>query len=129
MDETIQIMCGLMVLSLGLILVSSSFSPQFMPVYFTLLKSAYPFTAAFYVQSSLTRNTLSCLSAVVDFILLSIGLVALGHASQQCDLDKEVTPSLQYNYYYDLHTYNAKVCFVATTSVTVSILRWGIPTL
>ncbi|KAM9220837.1 membrane-spanning 4-domains subfamily A member 6A-like [Dugong dugon] len=130
---SIQIMCGLMVLSLGLILMSSSFSPQFTPVYSTLLKSAYPFIGAFcfvisgslgiitekksiktLVQTSLATNILSCVSAVVGFILLSIGLAALGHASQQCDLDKEVMPTSKYNY----HHRNPRACFMATINVT-----------
>ncbi|XP_023415481.1 membrane-spanning 4-domains subfamily A member 6A-like isoform X1 [Loxodonta africana] len=133
---TIQIVCGLMVLSLGLIFVSSS-SPQFTPAYSTLLKSTYPFLGAFcfvisgflsiitekksvktLVQSSLATNFLSCLFAVVGFILLSMGLVALGHASRQCDLDKEVMPSLRYNRVYDPSTDMGMACFMATTIVT-----------
>ncbi|XP_045341326.1 membrane-spanning 4-domains subfamily A member 6C-like isoform X2 [Leopardus geoffroyi] len=39
----IQILCGVMVLSLGIILVSVPSSPSFTPVFSTLLKSAYPF--------------------------------------------------------------------------------------
>uniref|UniRef100_A0A2K5RC38 Membrane spanning 4-domains A6A n=1 Tax=Cebus imitator TaxID=2715852 RepID=A0A2K5RC38_CEBIM len=40
---TIQILCGIKVLSLGIILASASFSPNFNQVISTLLKSAYPF--------------------------------------------------------------------------------------
>ncbi|XP_064144077.1 membrane-spanning 4-domains subfamily A member 6E-like isoform X2 [Loxodonta africana] len=70
------------------------------------------------VQSSLATNFLSCLFAVVGFILLSMGLVALGHASRQCDLDKEVMPSLRYNRVYDPSTDMGMACFMATTIVT-----------
>uniref|UniRef100_F6VT43 Membrane spanning 4-domains A6A n=1 Tax=Callithrix jacchus TaxID=9483 RepID=F6VT43_CALJA len=40
---TIQILCGMKVLGLGIILASASFSPNFSQVISTLLKSAYPF--------------------------------------------------------------------------------------
>nr|XP_060462765.1 membrane-spanning 4-domains subfamily A member 6D-like isoform X1 [Panthera onca] len=39
----IQILCGVLVLSLGIILVSVPSSPSFTPVFSTLLKAAYPF--------------------------------------------------------------------------------------
>ncbi|XP_042638992.1 membrane-spanning 4-domains subfamily A member 6A-like [Orycteropus afer afer] len=128
---TIQILCGLMVFSLGLILVSCPFSPQFTPVFSTLLKAGYPFTGAFcfiiagslsiitekksikpLVQSSLTASILSCLSAVVGLILLLINLLALGHASWQCELDMQVLPTSYYRYHDDME------CSMATTILT-----------
>ncbi|XP_064145359.1 membrane-spanning 4-domains subfamily A member 6A-like [Loxodonta africana] len=84
----IQILCGLMRLSLGLILISSSSSSQFTPLFSNLLNAGYPFTGAICVPSSLITKILSCSFAVVGFSILYIGLVALGHASQQGDLDR-----------------------------------------
>nr|XP_017522306.2 membrane-spanning 4-domains subfamily A member 6E isoform X1 [Manis javanica] len=108
---TIQIFCGVMVLSLGIILVLASFSPHFTKVFSSLLKAAYPFVGALcfvisgslsiitgkkttkpLVQSSLAANLLSSLSALVGFILLSVNLAALGPAFRECDLTKEDIP-------------------------------------
>ncbi|XP_015974534.2 membrane-spanning 4-domains subfamily A member 6A isoform X2 [Rousettus aegyptiacus] len=105
---TIQIVCGAMVLSLGILLQSAPFSPHFTHVFSTLLKAAYPFIGGLcfvisgslsiitekkstkpLVQSSLAANFLSSLSALVGFILLSVNLALLGPALQKCDLDKE----------------------------------------
>uniref|UniRef100_A0A2K5YBX7 Membrane spanning 4-domains A6A n=1 Tax=Mandrillus leucophaeus TaxID=9568 RepID=A0A2K5YBX7_MANLE len=47
---TIQILCGVMVLSLGIMLASASFSPNFTQVTSTLLNSAYPFIGPFFVS-------------------------------------------------------------------------------
>ncbi|XP_006899968.1 PREDICTED: membrane-spanning 4-domains subfamily A member 6A [Elephantulus edwardii] len=132
---TIQIMCGLMVLILGIILAFSSSSPQFTPVVSILLKAAYPFLGALcfvisgslsivtekkptkpLVQSSLVANFLSCLSGAVGFILLCINVFSLDRASQLCDLDKAVTPTMYYSFYY--HRYEDRECFMATTTVT-----------
>ncbi|XP_014648349.1 PREDICTED: membrane-spanning 4-domains subfamily A member 6A [Ceratotherium simum simum] len=133
---TIQILCGMMVLSLGIILASASFSPQFTPVFSTLLKAAYPFIGALcfvssgclsiiterkctkpLVQSSLAANILSSLFALVGFILLSVKLAALDPALRKCSLDKQHTPT---EYYYDPYENDcpkAKAILVGTMSV------------
>ncbi|XP_011887396.1 PREDICTED: membrane-spanning 4-domains subfamily A member 6A isoform X4 [Cercocebus atys] len=99
---TIQILCGVMLLSLGIMLVSASFSPNFTQVTSTLLNSAYPFIGPFFfiisgslsiatekrltkflVHSSLVGSILSALSALVGFIILSVELAALNPASLQ----------------------------------------------
>nr|XP_045227858.1 membrane-spanning 4-domains subfamily A member 6A isoform X2 [Macaca fascicularis] len=99
---TIQILCGVMVLSLGIMLASASFSPNFTQVTSTLLNSAYPFIGPFFfiisgslsiatekkltkllVHSSLVGSILSALSALVGFIILSVELAALNPASLQ----------------------------------------------
>ncbi|XP_075404159.1 membrane-spanning 4-domains subfamily A member 6A-like [Tenrec ecaudatus] len=114
---SIQILCGLMLLSLGLLLAFSSFSPHFTPVFSNLLKSGYPFIGALWfvisgslsiatekkstkslVKGSLVTNILSCISAVVGFILLCINLLNLDKAALQCNLDKEVAPTRHYFY-------------------------------
>ncbi|XP_070930639.1 membrane-spanning 4-domains subfamily A member 6A-like isoform X2 [Macaca nemestrina] len=88
---TIQILCGVKVLSLGIILASASFSPNFTQVISTLLKSAYPFIAPLLfvisgslsiitekrltkllVHSSLAGSILSALSALGTLSLMLI---------------------------------------------------------
>ncbi|KAL4672044.1 hypothetical protein H8957_010058 [Semnopithecus entellus] len=139
---TIQILCGMMVLSLGIILASASFSPNFTQVTSTLLNSAYPFIGPFFfiisgslsiatekrltkllVHSSLFGSILSALSALVGFIILSVKLAALNPALLQCELDKNNTPTRSYvSYYYhdSLYTtdcYTAKASLAGTLSL------------
>ncbi|XP_063486812.1 membrane-spanning 4-domains subfamily A member 6A-like [Symphalangus syndactylus] len=101
-EHIIQIFCGVNVLSLGIILASASFSPNFTQVISMLLKSAYPFVGPLLfvisgflsiitekrltkllVHSSLAGSILSAVSALVGFILLSVTLAALNPASLQ----------------------------------------------
>nr|XP_016776448.2 membrane-spanning 4-domains subfamily A member 6A isoform X2 [Pan troglodytes] len=139
---TIQILCGMMVLSLGIILASASFSPNFTQVTSTLLNSAYPFIGPFFVHSSLVGSILSALSALVGFIILSVKLATLNPASLQCELDKNNIPTRSYvSYYYDsLYTtdcYTAKASLAGTLSLMLictllefclamltAVLRW-----
>nr|XP_037855193.1 membrane-spanning 4-domains subfamily A member 6A isoform X1 [Chlorocebus sabaeus] len=139
---TIQILCGTMVLSLGIMLASASFSPNFTQVTSTLLNSAYPFIGPFFfiisgslsiatekrltkllVHSSLVGSILSALSALVGFIILSVELAALNPALLQCELDKNNTPTRSYvSYYYhdSLYTmdcYTAKASLAGTLSL------------
>ncbi|KAK2501985.1 hypothetical protein MC885_012337 [Smutsia gigantea] len=132
---TIQIFCGVMVLSLGIILVLASFSPHFTEVFSSLLKAAYPFIGAFcfvisgslsiitgkkttkpLVHSSLAANLLSSLSALVGFILLSVNLAALGPALRKCDLTKEDTPEEQT---YHFNSYDNVDCPIANAILAV----------
>ncbi|XP_031509475.1 membrane-spanning 4-domains subfamily A member 6A isoform X2 [Papio anubis] len=120
---TIQILCGVMVLSLGIMLASASFSPNFTQVTSTLLNSAYPFIGPFFVHSSLVGSILSALSALVGFIILSVELAALNPASLQCELDKNNIPTRSYvSYYYhdSLYTmdcYTVKASLAGTLSL------------
>ncbi|XP_072826128.1 membrane-spanning 4-domains subfamily A member 6A isoform X2 [Vicugna pacos] len=127
---TVQIMCGVMVLSLGIILASSSFSQYFTPVFSTLLKAAYPFIGALcfilsgslsvitekkstkrLAQSILVANILSSLSALAGFILLSVKLAALGPAFRMCDLPRE---ELTYHHFYPFNFHETiKDCYLA----------------
>ncbi|XP_034501918.1 membrane-spanning 4-domains subfamily A member 6A isoform X2 [Ailuropoda melanoleuca] len=105
---TIQILCGAMVLSWGIILVSVPSSPQYTPMLSILLKAAYPFVGALcfvisgilsvimekkstklLAQSGVAANILSSLCALVGFILLSVNLAALDPAFWNCTLNKE----------------------------------------
>ncbi|XP_059101097.1 membrane-spanning 4-domains subfamily A member 6C-like [Peromyscus eremicus] len=68
----IQIMCGVMVLSLGIILASVPTVPHFTPVFSVLLKSGYPFVGAlFFIISGIlsvitkTKSTKSLVSTRV----------------------------------------------------------------
>uniref|UniRef100_A0A7N9IAQ6 Membrane spanning 4-domains A6E n=1 Tax=Macaca fascicularis TaxID=9541 RepID=A0A7N9IAQ6_MACFA len=139
--QTIQILCGVKVLSLGIILASASFSPNFTQVISMLLKSAYPFIAPLLfvisgslsiitekrltkllVHSSLAGSILSALSALVGFILLSVNLAALNPASLQCELDKRNIPTRllsydDYNLPYTTDCYKAKASLAGTLSL------------
>nr|XP_039327311.1 membrane-spanning 4-domains subfamily A member 6A isoform X1 [Saimiri boliviensis boliviensis] len=138
---TIQILCGIKVLSLGIILASASFSPNFSQVISTLLKSAYPFIGplCFIIAGSLSITTekrltmslvhssqagsiLSALSALVGFILLSVNLAALNPALLQCELDKNNTPTRSYFYHYD--PIDTTDCYIAKASLagTLSLM-------
>lgn len=113
---SIQIMCGVAVLSLGIILVCAPFSPDFSEALTLLLKSAHPFigalcfiisgslsaiteqkTTKILVQCSLAINIMSSLSATVGFILLCINLAALSPISSQCLLNSK-NKSQEYHY-------------------------------
>lgn len=76
------------------------------------------------VQSSLAANILSCLSALLGFILLSVNLAALGPAFWNCDLSKEDEVLDHHNSYYvsDSHDRD-RVCFIAHGLLAVSILN------
>nr|XP_024111467.2 membrane-spanning 4-domains subfamily A member 6A isoform X1 [Pongo abelii]XP_054380284.1 membrane-spanning 4-domains subfamily A member 6A isoform X1 [Pongo abelii]XP_054380286.1 membrane-spanning 4-domains subfamily A member 6A isoform X1 [Pongo abelii] len=137
----IQILCGVKVLSLGIILASASFSPNFTQVISTLLKSAYPFIGPLLfvisgflsiitekrltkllVHSSLAGSILSALSALVGFILLSVNPAALNPASLQCKLDEKDIPVrllLSYDYHspYTMDCHRAKASLAGTVSL------------
>nr|XP_042117075.1 membrane-spanning 4-domains subfamily A member 6A isoform X1 [Peromyscus maniculatus bairdii] len=115
----IQIMCGVMVLSLGIILATVSTIPPFNQVFSVLLKSGYPFVGALFqfiisgilsvitktkstkslVDGSLTMNILSVLFAFIGIIILSVSLAGLHPASEQCKESKPPKPT-QYHYYH-----------------------------
>ncbi|XP_037060768.1 membrane-spanning 4-domains subfamily A member 6C-like isoform X2 [Peromyscus leucopus] len=117
----IQIMCGVMVLSLGIILATVSTIPHFNQVFSVLLKSGYPFVGALFfiisgilsvitktkstkslVDGSLTMNILSVLFAFIGIIILSVSLAGLHPASEQCKQSEPPKPT-QYHYY--LHSF------------------------
>ncbi|XP_006170265.1 membrane-spanning 4-domains subfamily A member 6A [Tupaia chinensis] len=141
---TIQIMCGMMVLSLGITLASALFSPHFTSVISPLVKSCYPFIGALcfiisgslsvttekkstktLVHSNLVFSILSTLAALVGFIILSVNLAALSPALQRCELDKESLPTSSYYYHHD--PYGKNDCFTASASLagTLSVMLIG----
>ncbi|XP_037696158.1 membrane-spanning 4-domains subfamily A member 6A-like isoform X3 [Choloepus didactylus] len=130
---TLQILCGVMVLSVGLILVSAPFSRNFTPVFSILLKAVYPFVGVLcfiisgslsiitekkstksLVRASLVANILSSLSALEGLILLSVNLPALGPASQQCYLEQKDAPN-PYHFFYPNAAYE---CYLANVTLT-----------
>lgn len=115
---TIQIMCGVMILGLGIMLASASFSPYFTHMFSILVNAAYPFVGAFsfilsgslsiitekkstklLAQSTLAANVLSSLSALSGFIFLSVRLAALDPAFQTCKLNEERSPHPYFSFF------------------------------
>nr|BAC35886.1 unnamed protein product [Mus musculus] len=124
----IQIMCAVMVLSLGIILASVPSNLHFTSVFSVLLKSGYPFIGALFfivsgilsivtetkstkilVDSSLTLNILSVSFAFMGIIIISVSLSGLHPASEQCLQSKELRPT-EYHYYQFL---DRNECFAA----------------
>ncbi|NP_081485.2 membrane-spanning 4-domains subfamily A member 6B [Mus musculus] len=124
----IQIMCAVMVLSLGIILASVPSNLHFTSVFSVLLKSGYPFIGALFfivsgilsivtetkstkilVDSSLTLNILSVSFAFMGIIIISVSLAGLHPASEQCLQSKELRPT-EYHYYQFL---DRNECFAA----------------
>ncbi|XP_059116375.1 membrane-spanning 4-domains subfamily A member 6B-like [Peromyscus eremicus] len=121
----IQIMCGVMVLSLGIILASVPTVPHFTPVFSVLLKSGYPFIGALFfiisgilsvitktkstkslVDGSLTMNILSVLFAFIGIIILSVSLAGLHPASEQCEQNQPPKPTQHYYYHRSFEVSN-----------------------
>ncbi|KAK2499005.1 hypothetical protein MC885_000850 [Smutsia gigantea] len=131
----IQILCCLMISSMGAILVSTPYSPHFKPAVSTILMSEYPFLGALcfaitgslsiisgkkstkpFAMSSLIANAVSFVVAGVGLFLLADSLVALWTASQRCGSEKDSLSSLPYSGYY-YSTYEIKGCLLASVSL------------
>lgn len=77
----------------------------------------------FQAQSSVAANILGSLFALMGFILLSVNLAALDPAFWKCELNKEdKAPAGDYFYHY-MHPYIKNECFMAKTTLAVSIFR------
>ncbi|XP_045711101.1 membrane-spanning 4-domains subfamily A member 7-like isoform X2 [Phyllostomus hastatus] len=131
---SIQILCCLLILSLGAILVSSPYSSHLKPAVSTILM--YPFLGALcfaiagflsiisgkkstkpFAVSSLTSNAVSSVVAVTGLILLADSLVALGSASQLCGSQREHLTSLP-DLEYDYPIYDFEDCVLDGVSLT-----------
>ncbi|XP_035885404.1 membrane-spanning 4-domains subfamily A member 7-like [Phyllostomus discolor] len=131
---SIQILCCLLILSLGAILVSSPYSSHLKPAVSTMLM--YPFLGALcfaiagflsiisgkkstkpFAMSSLTSNAVSSVVAVIGLILLADSLVALGSAPQLCGSQREHLTSLP-DLEYDYPTYDVEDCVLDGVSLT-----------
>ncbi|XP_017653468.1 membrane-spanning 4-domains subfamily A member 6A isoform X2 [Nannospalax galili] len=152
---TIQIFCGVMVLSLGIILASVPTSPHFTPVFSLLVKSGYPFVGALcfvisgilsviteqntikpLVHSSLAMSILSVPFALVGIVILSINMAALDPALQQCELSVESKPTLDYSYFHhpeppsrSCHTANAALMGSMSVMLICSVLELSLAVL
>uniref|UniRef100_A0AC11BY87 Uncharacterized protein n=1 Tax=Ovis aries TaxID=9940 RepID=A0AC11BY87_SHEEP len=133
---TIQILCFLVISSLGVILVYAPSSPQLSPAISTILMSGYPFLGALcfaitgtlsiisgkkssetFAINSLTFSAVSSVAAGAGFILLTGSLVTLRTASQQCDSGRDYLSSLPYStYYYSI--YDVKDCLLTSVGLT-----------
>uniref|UniRef100_A0A8C7BYS6 Membrane spanning 4-domains A7 n=1 Tax=Neovison vison TaxID=452646 RepID=A0A8C7BYS6_NEOVI len=132
----IQILCCLLISSLGAILVSAPYSSHFKPTVSTILMSGYPFVGAPcfaitgslsiisgkkatkpFAVSSLTSSAVSSLTAGAGLFLLADGLAALETASRRCDSEREYLSTLPYSmYYYSI--YEFKGCLLDSVSLT-----------
>ncbi|XP_015974470.2 membrane-spanning 4-domains subfamily A member 7 [Rousettus aegyptiacus] len=143
----IQILCGLMISSLGAIMVFAPYSSHFNPAVSTILMSGYPFVGALcfaitgclsvisgkkstkpFAVSSLTSNAVSSVAAGASLFLLAHSLVALRTASQLCDSEKEHLSSLPYSeYYYSVYDVtNCRQAGVSLTGVLVVMLAFTV---
>lgn len=133
---TIQIMCGLMVLSLGILFVSAPFSSDFSDTIYLLLKTTHPFlgalcfitsgslsiiterkTTKILIQCSLALNIMSCLSAIVGFLTLSIKLAALGTVSWKCHLNEKNKTESRYHQDTDGYCSMTNIILAGTLSL------------
>ncbi|XP_048071998.1 membrane-spanning 4-domains subfamily A member 6A-like isoform X1 [Ursus arctos] len=140
---TIQILCGAMVLSWGIILVSVPSSPQYTPMLSILLKAAYPFVGALsfvisgilsvimekkstklLARSGVAANILSSLCALMGFILLSVNLAALDPTFWNCTLNKEGKVPKGHHFFRFLWPYAKVNCSMAKTILagTLSVM-------
>ncbi|XP_051002120.1 membrane-spanning 4-domains subfamily A member 7 isoform X2 [Acomys russatus] len=112
---TIQILCALMIASLGVILVSASYSSNFRPEASSTLMSGYSFVGSLcfatagvlsiisgkistkpFALSSLASNGASSVVAGIGLFLLSHSLVALGTVLPHCNSEKKFLSLLTY---------------------------------
>lgn len=132
---TVQILCCLIISSLGAILVYTPYSAHFSPAVSTILISGYPFVGALcfaitgslsiisgkkstkpFAMSSLTSSTVSFVAAGAGLSLLTTSLVALGTATEMCDPENDYLSSLPYlEYYYSIH--DTKDCLLTHVSL------------
>ncbi|XP_037373744.1 membrane-spanning 4-domains subfamily A member 6A [Talpa occidentalis] len=134
---TIQILCGAMVLCLGITLRSASFSPYFTKVFSSLLTAAYPSIGGlcFIVAGSLSvitekksskilvwccvgANILSSLSALVGLSLLSVNLSDLSHPLRGCELATDDRAHEDHHLYYESSVFDNTDCSMGQTLLT-----------
>ncbi|XP_027418007.1 membrane-spanning 4-domains subfamily A member 7-like isoform X3 [Bos indicus x Bos taurus] len=138
--QIIQILCFLVISSLGVILVSVPNSSQLSPAISSILMTGYPFFGALcfaitgtvsiisgkksnkpFAINSLIFSAVSSVAAGVGLILLAGSLVALRTASQQCDSGRDYLSSMPYStYYYSI--YDVKDCLLTSVDLTGVLL-------
>uniref|UniRef100_A0A4W2ECU5 Membrane spanning 4-domains A7 n=1 Tax=Bos indicus x Bos taurus TaxID=30522 RepID=A0A4W2ECU5_BOBOX len=140
LSQIIQILCFLVISSLGVILVSVPNSSQLSPAISSILMTGYPFFGALcfaitgtvsiisgkksnkpFAINSLIFSAVSSVAAGVGLILLAGSLVALRTASQQCDSGRDYLSLLPYStYYYSI--YDVKDCLLTIVDLTGVLL-------
>lgn len=132
---TIQILCCLLILSLGAILVSAPYPSHFNKAVSTLWMSGYPFVGALcfaitgtlsiisgrkatkpFALRSLAANSASTVAAAAGIFFLADSLQSLGTASWLCETERHQLSSLPYLRDYDA-TYEGQDCFLAGVSL------------
>ncbi|XP_048216787.1 membrane-spanning 4-domains subfamily A member 6A isoform X2 [Perognathus longimembris pacificus] len=109
----IQILCAIMVLIFGILLACAPFSPDFTPVFSSLIKSGYPFVGPVCVHSSLALSIVSTLFGLLGFILLSLNLSVMDPAVHKCELT--IPPTESSYHYYHWSRYNE--CYMTKISL------------
>ncbi|XP_048216786.1 membrane-spanning 4-domains subfamily A member 6A isoform X1 [Perognathus longimembris pacificus] len=128
----IQILCAIMVLIFGILLACAPFSPDFTPVFSSLIKSGYPFVGPVcfiicgslsiitdkkstkpWVHSSLALSIVSTLFGLLGFILLSLNLSVMDPAVHKCELT--IPPTESSYHYYHWSRYNE--CYMTKISL------------
>ncbi|CAO2584761.1 Membrane-spanning 4-domains subfamily A member 6B [Lemmus lemmus] len=141
----IQIMFGVMVLSLGIILESAPTTTYFTSVISVLLNSAYPFVGALFfiisgtlsvigetkstkilVEGSLITNILSILFAFMGIVILSVSLAGLHPASKQCEQSKLLRPTEMYYYHRPLDNNDCSSTKAVLTGVLSLMLIFSV---
>ncbi|XP_004620868.2 membrane-spanning 4-domains subfamily A member 7 [Sorex araneus] len=137
---TIQILCCLMISSLGAIMVSAPYPPYFNTAVSIILMSGYPFAGAlcFGITGALSiifgkkstktfvliLNLISAVVAGIGLFLLAATLKALKTASKQCDSGNDSLASLPNisNIPYHYSAYKAKDCLLTGSSLTTVLV-------
>lgn len=137
---TLQMICCLLISSLGAILFSAPHSPYFETAVSIILMSGFPFVGALwfgitgflsiitgkkpsrtFILSSLILNALNVLVAAVGIFLFATTLKALKTASQQCNSGKNLLSSEPYaSYNYSIN--KEKECLIIGSSLTSVML-------
>ncbi|XP_051002868.1 membrane-spanning 4-domains subfamily A member 6C-like [Acomys russatus] len=149
----IQIMCGMVVLSLGIILASVPPKEHFTSDFSALLKSGYPFIGALFfiisgilsiitetkstkawVGGSLAMNIMSVAFAFVGIVILSVNLGGVQRATEQCDPKLRPTEQSHYRpsddaYSSECSTTKAALTGVLSLMLICSVLELGLAVL
>lgn len=144
----IQIMCGVVVLSLGIILACFPPAQHLTSVFSVLLKSGYPFVGALFfiicgilsiitetkstkelVDGSLIMNILSASFAFIGIIIVIVNLAALHPASDQCNPTNEFIPLFPITYHQECSAVKVVLTGALSLMLICSVLEFGLAVL
>ncbi|XP_052028931.1 membrane-spanning 4-domains subfamily A member 7 isoform X2 [Apodemus sylvaticus] len=144
---TIQLLCALMIASLGGILVSASYSSYFNPEASTTLMSGYLFIGSFsfaiagilsivsekistkpFALSSLASNVASSIVAVIGLGLFTYCLIALGTTFPHCNSEKKILSLLSYlkSHHWKNEDKNCHLAYVSAISALGMMLLFTV---